>query len=235
MTEVVFDGRMVADPEVEYLRLRLTNEPGWGGPNHARRQAGWIDSIAHLRELPDFPQPPARLLELGCGNGMVSALFAAQGYRIDGIDLSATAISWAREIFEKTGMEGQFRQGTVGAMPFHKNETFDLVVDGNCFHCLLGETRSKCLAEIHRVLRPDGVFVVSTMCGEPKIEALREHYDAQMRQLVDQGRPYRTLKPVDEILDEMRAAKFEISHHVLGEGVYWDHLVLVCRPELCSA
>jgi SAM-dependent methyltransferase len=230
MSETIFVGRIVADPEVEYLRLRLAGEEGWGGPSFARRREGWSKSIALLRQLETFPRPPARLLELGCGNGMVSRLFAEQGYQVHGIDMSAVAVSWATELFAEAGLSGHFRQGRVDCMPFYETATFDLVIDGNCFHCLLGRERTRCLAEIGRILRPGGAFVISTMCGEPKTDEIRRRFDPRTRQLLDQGRPFRTLKPAAEILAEIHAAQFHISHHVLGEGALWNHLVALCQP-----
>lgn len=221
---------MIADPEVEYLRLRLLGEEGWGGPTFARRREGWSRSIALLQQIESFPRPPACLLELGCGNGMVSRLFAVQGYRIHGIDLSAVAVSWATELFAAAGLPGHFRQGRVDSMPFYDTASFDLVVDGNCFHCLLDHERPRCLTEIRRILRPGGMFVISTMCGEPKTDEVRRRFDPRTRQLLDHGRPFRTLKPACEILGEIGAAQFHVSHHVIGEGAMWNHLVALCRP-----
>lgn len=232
MSSVALDGRLFADPELEYLRLRLIGEQGWGGPSYERRRAGWIKSVTHLRMLEGFPHPPAPMLELGCGNGMVSRLFAQEGYEIDGIDLSTNAVLWARDIFEAAGLHGRFQCGAVDAMPFYQAETFELVVDGNCFHCLVGDSRARCLAEVRRVLRPNGTLVISSMCGEPRTEAIRRLFNAETKELRDDGTPFRTLKPAGEIMDEIVAAGFEIVHRVLAQGTWWDHLLLVSRLRL---
>jgi 2-polyprenyl-3-methyl-5-hydroxy-6-metoxy-1,4-benzoquinol methylase len=51
-------------------------------------------------ERETFPKPPARVLELGCGNGMSSSLWMARkGYEVHGIDISETAIAWAEQQF----------------------------------------------------------------------------------------------------------------------------------------
>ncbi|MCB8820745.1 class I SAM-dependent methyltransferase [Microvirga rosea] len=229
MSDAVFGDRMIVDPEAEYLRLRLLGEPGWGGSNFPTRRAGWANSIVYLNEADAIPRPPARLLELGCGNGMVSALFAERGYDIDGVDLSSVAVAWAREQFAEKSLQGRFQCGNVSAMPFFPAKTFDLVIDGNCLHCLLDEARGLCLAEVRRVLKANGTFVVSTMCGEPKTDILKRNFDPAKRQLLERGQPYRTLKPVNELTREIHEAGFQITHQILGEGRLWDHAVIVCR------
>lgn len=89
-------------------------------------------------------------------------------------------------------------------MPFYGDGRFDAVIDGNCLHCLIGADRARALVEVRRILRPSGVFVVSTMCGEPRSEEARARFHVRTRCLVQNGRPYRTLLPADEIVREMR-------------------------------
>ncbi|EKY5004783.1 class I SAM-dependent methyltransferase [Citrobacter amalonaticus] len=60
-----------------------------------------------------FPAPPAKFLELGCGNAaMSSQLMAQKGYDVYGIDISPTAITWANERFSS------LNSGKVKAMCF---------------------------------------------------------------------------------------------------------------------
>lgn len=40
---------------------------------------------------------PGRALELGCGNGRNALYLARHGFRVDAVDFSSEAISWARE------------------------------------------------------------------------------------------------------------------------------------------
>ena len=44
-----------------------------------------------------LPQPPARLLDLGCGTGWTSAFFARRGYRVVGQDIAPDMINYARQ------------------------------------------------------------------------------------------------------------------------------------------
>jgi SAM-dependent methyltransferase len=220
------------ETNAEYARLRQAGQAGWGGEGHARRRDGWISTIARLQQDASFPAPPARLLELGCGNGAVSALFARQGYEVEGIERSTEAVAWAGELFETAGMAGSFRQGDVCAMPFFGDGRFDAVIDGNCLHCVIGADRARCLAEVKRVLQPSGAFVVSSMCGAPKSDEARARYDARSRCLIADGRPYRSLIPADEIAGELRRAGFRVVSRQISENAWWDHLTLVAVPRM---
>ena len=82
------------------------------------------------------------MLELGCGNGMSSSLLMARkGYEVHGVDISKAAIAWAREQFTDYALCGTFGQGDVCDMPFLTEHSFDIVIDGSCLHCLIGNDR----------------------------------------------------------------------------------------------
>jgi len=110
--------RPIYDYDAEYRRLRAAGLPGWAGSQRERNVARMAETLDRL-ERKTFPRPPARVLELGCGNGMSSALWMAQkGYEVHGVDISATAIAWAEQQFAEAALYGSFRQGSVCEMPF---------------------------------------------------------------------------------------------------------------------
>jgi 2-polyprenyl-3-methyl-5-hydroxy-6-metoxy-1,4-benzoquinol methylase len=213
--------------DTEYAALRKNGFGGWGGSNFDRRFAGWIETFDWLQASNLIPQPPKRLLEIGCGNGVVALEAARRGYSVDGIDLSREAIAWARECGASDGLDVSFHHGNVCTMPFLASGLFDVVIDGNCLHCIMGDERKNCLDEVHRVLRPDGIFVVSTMCGEPKSDDACARFDSESRVLFADGRPYRVLKPADEIESELARAGFRVANKRIQINPWWDHLTLV--------
>jgi ubiquinone/menaquinone biosynthesis C-methylase UbiE len=160
---------------------------------------------------------------------MVSSLFAEQGYRVQGVELSQEAVQWAQDRFASVGLAAEFRQGDVCNMPYFQDGTFDAVIDGNCLHCVIGEDRSCCLAEGKRVLRAGGIFVVSTMCGEPKSEEARAQFDRQARLLMAEGRPYRTLMSVEALRGELAQAGFQELSSRISTNPWWDHLTMATR------
>lgn len=91
------------------------------------------------------------------------------------------------------------------------DHSFDAVIDGHCLHCIIGQDRQRCLAAVARVLKPDGIFVVLTMCGDVLSERTRSFFDPRTRTIVVNGRPTRYIGTAQDILSEMEAAGFVIE------------------------
>jgi ubiquinone/menaquinone biosynthesis C-methylase UbiE len=217
------------DYDAEYRRLRAAGLPGWAGFQRERNFTRLTEALDRL-ERESFPKPPARVLELGCGNGMSSCLLMARkGYEVHGVDISETAIAWAKERFTESALSGSFRQGNVCAMPFFAERSFDVVIDGNCLHCLIGNDRTRCLGEVHRILKAGGLFVVSSMCGLPKSDEAKARFDAQTGHLLENGRPHRTLKSLADLASELVSSGFEVQDSRLSVNPWWDHVTMVCQ------
>ncbi|MGO1075515.1 class I SAM-dependent methyltransferase [Inquilinus sp. CA228] len=216
------------DYDAQYRRLRHAGLPGWAGDQYERGLAGVAETLDRLEREGILPAPPARMLELGCGNGLSSYLMAGKGYEVHGIDIAGTVVAWARERFAAAGLRGSFHQGTVCRMPVFADSSFDIVFDGSCLHCLIGGDRGLCLAEVRRILQPDGVLVVSSMCGEPRSGDARARFDSRTYCLMQDDHPYRTLKPLAAIEAELAEAGFAVRDRSVRVNPWWDHATLVC-------
>lgn len=70
------------DYDAEYRRLRAAGLQGWAGDQRERNLARLAETLERL-ERDHFPRPSARVLELGCGNGLSSSHWMARrGYEI---------------------------------------------------------------------------------------------------------------------------------------------------------
>lgn len=116
---------------------------------------------------------PGRALDVGCGPGRNAIHLARNGFQVDAVDISGTAISWARE--RADGLDIQFRHGSA----FEVDGSYDLVYDSGCLHHLPPHRRVSYLALLDRVLKPGGHFALTCLTAEegtaaPDAELYRE-------------------------------------------------------------
>ena len=214
-----------SDFEEQYLALRTVNLPGWGGNNYSRRVQGWMDILALIDKAGLLPEHGSLTLELGSGNGMVTQLLTERGYDVEGIEISETAVSWAIE--HVTG-KARFYVGNATDLGRWPRSSKDLVVDANCLHCILGEDRSLCLAEVHRILHPEGKFLVSSMAGPPG-EQLPPGMRCQEGNLFLGDQPVRTIKQPEELESELFCSGFQVIFRHLSNNPWWSHMTLLLR------
>jgi SAM-dependent methyltransferase len=101
------------------------------------------------------------ILEVGCGPGANIWFLSREGYSVTSIDGSDVAISQAKNRLEKENLNVALHTGDVGELPFNPR-AFDCVVDVACVYNNTYESSKKIIAEIHRVLKPDGLFFSKT-------------------------------------------------------------------------
>lgn len=108
-------------------------------------------------------KPGMRVLEVGCGTGVLTRLAAAAvgpaGAAV-GIDPAPEMIAVAREkATSEAEASAQFRLGVIEALPF-ADTSFDVVLASAMLHHLPPETKDAGLREVFRVLKPGGRLVV---------------------------------------------------------------------------
>ena len=105
-------------------------------------------------------QREVRGLDVGCGTGrLLAALHHAwPGLRLTGIDLSAPYLDEARRLIGRTARV-KLSEGAAEALPF-EDASLDLVVSSFLLHELPKEVRSTAIAEMARVVTPDGLIVI---------------------------------------------------------------------------
>jgi ubiquinone/menaquinone biosynthesis C-methylase UbiE len=113
----------------------------------------------------------AAVLEVAPGPGYFAVELAKQGnYHITGLDVSATFVTLAQQLAQRSGVAVDFRLGDVAAMPFG-DEQFDLIICQAAF-----KNFSQPLAainEMHRVLRRGGRAIIQDMSSEADGPAIK--------------------------------------------------------------
>ena len=104
------------------------------------------------------------VLDLGCGPGQVGQYLAERGLPVVGMDLAQQMLLVARQ---RTS-NGRLACGDMCAIPFRSN-SFSGVVAFYSVHNLRRSSLGTALADIHRILKPSGAFVVATHLGEGEV------------------------------------------------------------------
>jgi SAM-dependent methyltransferase len=101
-----------------------------------------------------------RLLDIGCGAGLLAAMAAARGAETAGVDASDALLAIARE----RTPQGDFRLAEMQALPF-ADHSFDLTAAVNALQYAADPVAA--MLEAGRVTRPGGVVAV-VVWGEPE-------------------------------------------------------------------
>jgi SAM-dependent methyltransferase len=96
---------------------------------------------------------PGEVLDVACGTGNVAIRAAEAGGRVVGLDLTPKLFDAGRRLAAEAGVDVEWVEGDVEAMPF-EDASFDVVV--STFGCMFAPRHELAASEIARVLRPSG-------------------------------------------------------------------------------
>ena len=110
-----------------------------------------------------------RLLDIGCGGGLLSEPMARLGARVVGADAAAGNIPVAQIHAEQSGLTIDYRNTTAEALA-EAGETFDVVLNMEVVEHVADP--SAYLRACHDLLRPGGLMICSTINRNPKSFAM---------------------------------------------------------------
>jgi ubiquinone/menaquinone biosynthesis C-methylase UbiE len=115
-----------------------------------------VNTPAFLAMLPDVTGRTG--LDLGCGEGHNTRLLARRGARMTAIDITWRFLEAAVAEERREPLAIRYLRGSAVGLPF-RDDTFDFVV---AFMSLMDMAElDVVVAEVHRVLRPDGFLQLS--------------------------------------------------------------------------
>jgi 2-polyprenyl-6-hydroxyphenyl methylase/3-demethylubiquinone-9 3-methyltransferase len=136
------------DPESEFKPLHEINP----------LRLGFIDRIA--------PLAGQRVVDVGCGGGILSEGMARLGAEVTGIDMGEEPLSVARLHLYESGLTIDYQQSTAEAFALEQPASFDIVT---CMEMLehVPDPESV-VAACARLVRPGGRLFFSTINRKPK-------------------------------------------------------------------
>ncbi len=125
----------------------------------------WCSEIAGLRAmrivtlLRDYKPKNAKVLDLGCGIGLTMSILAQEYKNCIGCDISKHSITATRSLLAKSGLRRKVCLYDGQRLPF-RTGTFDVVTSLEVIEH--ADNPKVMLSEIARVLKKDGILVITT-------------------------------------------------------------------------
>ena len=118
--------------------------------NRARKRP--LKEAYYFASLLKGLEPSSVVIGIGEGNGRNLKPFSEMGLRVLNIDISSEMLKYSDMPSVKAGMD---------ALPI-RDRVADAIISLNTIHCIMEKSRrEKAMSEMHRILKPGGLLLVS--------------------------------------------------------------------------
>lgn len=112
----------------EAVGVTVASHPGVFG--HGKVDEGTLLMLESIES--SLPNKPLKVLDMGCGDGIVSAWLAQRGHHVTAVDISAFAVEACKRTLAANGLEGRvLRSDVFSAL---EGEQFDWIISNPPFH-----------------------------------------------------------------------------------------------------
>lgn len=183
----------------------------------------WWDRNSEFKPLHDInplranyidqrsPVAGKKLLDVGCGGGILSEAMAQRGARVTGIDMGQAPLAVARLHALESGLDMDYRQITAEDLADAMPGTFDIVT---CLEMLEHvPDPASVVAACARLVKPGGDLYFSTINRNPKAYAFAVVGAEYILRLLPRGtHEYAKFIRPSELASFLRAAGLELKH-----------------------
>ena len=151
-----------------------------------------------------------RVLDIGCGGGLLCEAMAARGAQVTGIDMAEKSLQVARLHLHESGLQVDYRQITAEAFAAEADGSYDVVT---CLEMLEHvPDPGSILQAAASLLQPGGRLLLSTINRNPKAFALAIVGAEYLLRLLPAGtHSYRKFIRPSEIARSLRAEGLHIE------------------------
>lgn len=128
-------------------------------PETVQRFAAIQDLVSRTARARGLMQSRLDVLDIGCGAGTQSMMWARDGHQVNGLDINGPLVELAMQRAREAQLDIDFRIGTATELPWADNSMDVCLVPELLEHVPEWEP---CVNEFTRVLKPGGVLFLST-------------------------------------------------------------------------
>ncbi len=163
-----------------------------------------------------------RVLDIGCGGGLLSEEFAKAGAQVTGIDLSPPSIEAAREHAKDTGLDIDYRVSSPGELKKEAPERFDAVICAEVLEHV--DDLEGFLSDATAMLKKGGLFFFGTINRTLKARLLAIFVAEDILRMVPHGtHDYRRFVRPSELFELLKKNSVEVRE---VKGMSYDILRL---------
>jgi len=182
-----------------------------------------------------------KVLDVACGDGILSLKIAERGCSVCGIDISENAINRASQLAKRDKISCEFQVGDAECLPY-ADGCFDKIVSSSSLEHFQDDV--KALREMNRVLKPNGIIMLTTDSlsylindrtkqKHSKIANVVNYYDSEKleKRLASCG--FGMIKSKYLLNSGITSFFYKLGIRLEWSGLLWMGISLIAYP-LCS-
>ena len=159
-----YDALGAEDPLYAVLSFPEAKGNRWDPQVFFARGKAEIDAVMAGLADRGLPAARGRALDFGCGVGRLTQALAGHFDAVDGVDISASMVSKARE-FNQHGGRCNYHVNTVADLALFPDAGFDFVYSNITLQHIPPEASEAYISEFMRVLKPGGIALFQVPDG----------------------------------------------------------------------
>lgn len=130
----------------------------------AKDEVACANRGAGAEDMPSCGKKMPSVLDLGCGLGRHSILFAKEGFRVTAVDISPEAVDYLRKWEKQEHLTITSTCADIKHLPFH-DDAFDYIWSYHVISHTDTEGFKQIVSELKRVVKPEGQIFL-TLCSK---------------------------------------------------------------------
>lgn len=147
------------------LTDRIGWEPIWKQAKVPKRYESFAAPNATVVEWAQTLAPGCAVFDLGCGAGRHCVYLGGRGFKVAGSDISPSGVERARAACAERNIPFDGKVAPMTDLPW-PDASFEAALSTSTIHHELRTNVARAIAEVARLLKPGGLFLVDFPCTE---------------------------------------------------------------------